>query len=388
MKTVLLRAPLLTKSGYGVHSRQIARWLFSIAEEKDLDITCECLPWGITPWITDTDAEDGLIGQIIQSTTNVKPMYDVSLQLQLPNEWNPFIADTNIGITAGVETDVCNKEWINCINRMQKVIVPSEFTKKTFQTTGKVTADILVIPEAFPDIMLEQGTIDLQLKTKFNFLIVAQLTGNSPENDRKGTMYAMKWFMEAFEGNPNVGLVVKTSMFRQTHLDRTMTANVFNRLLINSGLLKPGGPKLYLLHGDMTDEEMNGLYSHPDIKALLALTHGEGFGLPILEAGVKGLPVIGTNWSAHTEFLKPKKWLPVNYKIDRIDPSRVDNQIFFQEAKWAYADEQDAKKRMLKFYDSPQIPQQWAKEMAVDLKRDYSFANISGRYTEALKELF
>jgi len=111
-KKVILRAPVLTQSGYGVHSRQVARWLFEqIDNRDDLELFIEPLRWGVTPWVVNTDAYDGLVGRLIQHAV-VSDSYDVSMQLQLPNEWNPFLADYNIGITAAVETDRCSPEWV------------------------------------------------------------------------------------------------------------------------------------------------------------------------------------------------------------------------------------------------------------------------------------
>lgn len=88
--------------------------------------------WGNTHWLTDLDDEDGLVRELVAASNNVKPFYDISIQLQLPNEWNPDAARFNVGITAGVETDKCNPAWVTCINQMNLVIVPSEFTKQTF----------------------------------------------------------------------------------------------------------------------------------------------------------------------------------------------------------------------------------------------------------------
>jgi hypothetical protein len=40
---------------------------------------------------------------------------------------------------------------------------------------------------------------------------------------------------------------------------------------------------VYLLHGEFTDEEMNSIYNHSKVKAMVSLTKGEGFGRPLLE---------------------------------------------------------------------------------------------------------
>lgn len=387
-KVVILRAPLLSQSGYGVHARQIARWLFQLQDSRnDLEVVCEPLPWGATPWLIDPEAEDGLVGRVVQSTKQL-PHYDVSLQLQLPNEWNPFLAEYNIGLTAAVEADKCNPAWLSAVNRMDLVIVPSEFVKSVLTNTGEVTTKVEVVPESFIAECLDNTLLplsDLELETDFNFLIFSQFTGNNPENDRKNIPYTIKWFNEAFADNPNVGVIVKTNMARQTVLDEINCVSVLTKLI--SETRKGVGPKFYLLHGEMTSAEIVGLYKHPKIKALVSLTRGEGFGLPLLEAAVCGKPVIATNWSAHTEFLSQGKFIKIDYNLAPVHESRVDNQIYLPGFKWANPSEEDFKRKVLKFYESPKIPEQWATELAEKLKTSHSPASINEKYTKVLESV-
>jgi hypothetical protein len=151
MKSVVLSGPCVTQSGYGVHSRQVFRWLQQ-SKEPLIDLHVHLVPWGDTPWYIDRCALGGQIGRIMERTSSIDKKPDVTIQLKLPNEWDPKAGETNVGITAGVETDVCNPKWIDNINAMQLVIVPSEHVKKTFENTGKVTTKIAVIPESFADV--------------------------------------------------------------------------------------------------------------------------------------------------------------------------------------------------------------------------------------------
>jgi glycosyltransferase involved in cell wall biosynthesis len=375
----------LTLSGYGVHARQVARWLFEQEDKLELDITVEPLNWGHTGWLTDVEAEDGLVGRVLQASENTKPFYDVTIQLQLPNEWNPMLGAFNIGITAGVETDRCNPSWIDAVNQMNLVVVPSEFTKHSFLNSGKVVTDLVVIPEAFVDEVLEQDScsVELNLPTKFNFLVFGQVTGNNPENDRKNLAYTFKWLAEALADRPDVGVIVKSNLARNTKIDRLACTNMFSKLV--EEIKKGPGPRFYLLHGNMKNKEVVGLFKHPSVKALVSLTHGEGFGLPILEAAACGIPVIAPDWSGHMEFMKHGRFLKVEHKIGPIHETRVDNNIFIPGAQWAYPSEQDAKRKFVKFVDAPIIPKQWAMELKEKLLKLYSFETISAEYTKILE---
>lgn len=387
MKSVILRAPLLTQSGYGVHARQVARWLFDLADARnDIEVFTEPLPWGDTPWIVNADSHDGLIGRILQCAMN-KPSYDVSIQLQLPNEWNPFLANYNVGLSAAVEADRCSPDWVAAVNRMDLVIVPSEFTKNLFTSSGNITTKIVVIPEAFIDAVADQSVqpYELNTSTKFNFLVFGQITGNNPENDRKNLFYTCKWLAEAFSDRSDIGVIIKTNMGRNTTLDRMKTQHLLSQLL--SEIQKGPGPKFHLLHGDMDDRDVAGLYRNPTIKAMVALTRGEGFGLPILEAAASGLPVIATDWSAHTEFLNKGKFIKVDYNLTPVHESRIDGRIFVQGAKWAMPIEEDAKRKLRKFVENSKLPTEWAKDLAKTLQNTHSYSAIAAQYTEVFKEI-
>lgn len=385
MKTVVLRGPALSQSGYGVHCRQVARWLLS---QPGLDVKFHVLPWGDTPWLLNPEAHNGLVGSIMQKTVDGAFKADVSFQLQLPNEWDTGVAKYNVGLTAGVETDICNPEWIKNINSMNKVIVPSKHVLQSFKNTGKVETPIDVIPESFVDSILkseDQLPKIQEFSTKFNFLVFGQITGNNPYNDRKNTFFTLKWLCEAFKDNKDVGIVIKTNAGRNTKIDRNLVKNLLSSVL--SECRKGPFPKVHLLHGEMNEQEVAALYRHPQIKALVAATRGEGYGLPILEAAASGLPVIATGWSGHTDFLNHGKYVSVDYQLSEIHPTRVDNKIFMKGAKWANPIEEDFKRRVTKFYTSPDVPKSWANELSKKITEKYSFENISKQYSDLLKDV-
>lgn len=384
MKTVVLRGPVLTNSGYGVHSRQIARWLL---DKPNIDVRFHVLPWGDTPWIIDSSAHDGMIGRIMDRTVDDKFKCDVSLQLQLPNEWNAELGKYNVGITAGVESDRCNPQWLKCIDKMNRVIVPSKHVEKCFRNTGTVSTRIDVIPESFIDSVLK-STRDLPIlqnfSTDFNFLLFGQITGNNPFNDRKNTFFTLKWLCDTFKDDENVGVILKTNAGRNAKYDRVLVKNMINNVLreCRSGIF----PKVHIIHGDMNDDEVAALYRHPQIKALVAATRGEGFGLPILEAAASGLPVIATDWSGHLDFLKRDLFTELDCYIEDVHQTRIDN-IFVKGAKWAQPSERDFAIKLRSFKAQYEQKALNAQQLMTVIKDTHNHAAIAKLYDETLGDV-
>ena len=382
MKTVILRAPLLSCSGYGTHSRQVYRWLKS----KNVNVVTQVVPWGITSWMINPDMSNGLIGQIMKDSKDFKGNADLSIQVQLPNEWNTGLAKTNVGISAYIETDQCNPQWISKTNMMDMVVVPSEHVKQCILNTSPVRTPVHVIPESFYDEILEEKEeLDLSLETDFNFLILGQLTGNNPHNDRKNTFNTIKWICEEFKDDKNVGVIIKTNSGKNTKIDRNVTEKILKTVI--KEVRQGEYPKVYLLHGNMSPKEVSSLYKNENVSALVSLTRGEGYGLPLLEAAASDLPVIATNWSGHLDFLNKGKFIKVGYSLQPIHNSRIDGRLFLENMKWAEPVELDAKARLRKFYQAPEIPRRWAKDLGKKIRKNYSHSNISKMYDEVFSEL-
>ena len=382
-KNIVIRAPLLSQSGYGVHSRQIAKWLFS---RGDFAVTTQVVNWGNTPWLLNHNAEDGLVGKILETSVTNKNNFDISFQVQLPNEWDDTLAKFNIGVTALVETDKCNPKWIEKINKMDLIIVPSKFVKKTIYNTGtKVTTKVIVIGESYHEsIDKEINDIKLGIDTKFNFLVFGQFTGSTPSTDRKNLFNTIKWLCEEFKDNKDVGIVFKTNSSRATKIDKGITTNLVKKLTdeVRYGQY----PKIHLLHGHMQPEEVAALYKHKKINALISATRGEGFGLPLLEAASSALPIIATNWSGHLDFLNLGTFIKLDYELKEVDKRKVDNNIFVPGLKWAEVNEKDFKKKAKDFYKNRKGIQSKSNKLAEKIKLNYSFDAISEQYTNLIQK--
>jgi len=255
---------------------------------------------------------------------------------------------------------------------MNFIVVPSEFSKDVLtrttaewhnQNTGergsfRITKPIVVIPEWFERHSSGEKSeaVNFKLPTDVNFLHVGQW-GNRGGfgEDRKNIADMVRYFYTFFEKEPNVGLVLKTNIINNTYEDFLETKRRLAEIKKN---FKDPQCHLHLIHDTLTEEEMYNLYKHPQISAILSLTHGEGYGLPLLEAAACGLPVIATDWSGHRDFLRPKNgYIPLEYDMIEIPDCQVWDGVIDKGAQWAKVQEKTLKRKLKKFASGPKFIQ-------------------------------
>jgi len=352
-KKILLKGPLLTRSGYGEQARFALR---SLKSREDLfDVYIQPLQWGHTSWLNDYSDERVWIDNIIEKTiayVQQGGQFDMSLQVTIPNEFQR-LAPINIGYTAGIETTKVAHQWIQKANEMDKIIVVSTHSKQVFENTeyqaqNTQTGQQVILKTQTPveavgyPVKTFNNTpeLELNLSTAFNFLTVAQF------GPRKNLQNTIKWFIEEFR-NEDVGLVVKSNIAKNCLMDRNKLHEDLTSFVRQQGEKQC---KVYLLHGDMTDEEMHSLYQHPDIHAFVSLPHGEGFGLPLFEAVYSGLPVVTIGWSGQLDFLideeGQEQFYNVAFDMQPVQKEVVWDGVITQDSMWAYAREGSAKEKM------------------------------------------
>ena len=368
MKKLLIKGPILSRSGYGEHARFLVRSLRKY-QSKLFDVYMENINWGQTGWEFEDSEERRWIDSTLQKTTmyvNEGGTFDISAQVTIPNEWEK-LAPINIGVTAGIETTLISPQWAQKSEVVNKIITISQHSKTVFEKTSFEKKDndgnlvdkdyrcrVPVEIVHYPVKSHEEVRSELEFETEFNFLCIAQL------GPRKAIPETIAWFVEEFKDNENVGLVIKAYEANNSTLDKERVERKLKEVLDEAPDRKC---KVYLIHGNMPEPELHSLYTHPQIKALVSLTHGEGFGLPLFEAAYSGLPVIATEWSGHLDFLcmpvKNKKgketvktmFATVDYSMAPVPEHVIWPGVIEKESMWAYADKNSYKRRLYEVYN-------------------------------------
>lgn len=351
----VISCPYDTYSGYGARARDIVK---SIIELDKYDVKLLSQKWGNTPldFCAENDEWSYLNDLRIPGIQNgQKP--DVWMQITIPTEFAP-VGKFNIGCTAGIESTGCAAPWVEGLNRMDINFVSSEHSKKVFEDIKfekrnkqtnvvegvvKLEKPIEVIFEGFNEdtykyLKPSEVSLDLSsIKDQFNFLFVGHWMQGALGHDRKNVGAMIKYFFDTFNNKKQQpGLILKTSMGRNSYLSREQ---ILDKILQIKKVYPSSTkfPNVYLINGSLSDHEMNELYNHPKVKAMVSITKGEGFGRPLLEFCLSKKPLIVSSWSGHVDFCQPENTVMLGGNLENVHESAA-NQWLLKETKWFQVD--------------------------------------------------
>ena len=341
----VVSCPIDTFSGYGARSRDFVR---SLIKEKDSEWDVKIMPqrWGDCPW-NFLSKDDPLRQRFISGQMNQQP--DIWMQITVPNEFQR-IGKFNVGISAGIETTIYPSEFIEGSNKMDLNLVSSHHSKNVAQQTsfekknqqGQVIGNVKL--ERPIEVLFEGLDLDKYYKKpqkssildgineEFCFLYTGHWLPGAFGESRKNTSTLIKTFLETFNtpSKKKPALILKTNHVSYSLLDREEILKKINEI---KSQVKGNLPNIYLLHGELTDGEMNEINNDPRVKSFVSFTKGEGFGRPLLESAVTGKPIITTNWSGHIDFLHPDYNVLIGGELKNVHRSAA-NQFLLKESQW------------------------------------------------------
>ena len=383
---VAVSCPLDTYSGYGARARDFVKALLDL-EKYDVKILSQ--RWGNTKFgYLKEHGEDDLLSRIVPNLT-ANP--DVWIQITVPNEFQR-VGKYNIGVTAGIETTLCDASWVEGVNRMDLVLTSSEHSKEVFKKSvydykNRQTQQVerkLKVDKPI-EVLLEGVNLDKYKPVKSNFdlssiseqfcfLFVGHWMQGALGQDRKNVGHLVKTFLEAFKNKPTPpALILKTSTVNASIMDKE---RLIKKIYEIRKTVKGKLPNIYIIHGDLTDEEINSLYNHSKIKSMISLTREEGFGRPLAEFATTGKPIIASGWSGQTDFLKPDMSLLIGGTLEKVHKSAVVKNTIIPESQWFKPDDIDtgkAYREVFKHYKKQLVKGNKQKHF---IKTNFSYQNM------------
>jgi len=396
--TCVISCPIDTFSGYGARSRDFVNALIKVkGEEWDIKI----LPqrWGECPW-NYLSQDDPLRKRFVMWVdNNNRP--EVWMQITVPNEFQPIGTQHNIGVSAGIESNIYPGDWIEGSNRMNLNLLSSKHSKdvldktqlekrdnKNNQSIGTVkfngTSEVL-----FEGVDLnnyykkpEKSSILEDIKEDFCFLYTGHWLPGKFGEDRKNTGLMLKTFLETFNtsSKKKPALIMKTNQIDYSNLDRE---DILQKIEAVTKMVKGNLPNIYLLHGEMTEEELNQINNDPKVKAFVNFTKGEGFGRPLLEQAITGKPVICSGWSGHIDFIKPEYNVLVGGELKNVHESAANNMLL-KESQWFNINTDVAGRAMKDIFKNYKKYWESSRKQTQYLKDNYSFDSMCDLLKEYL----
>jgi len=349
--TFVISCPIDTYSGYGARSRDIVK---AIIELEKYDVKILSQRWGSTPrGFIKANPEWEFLTPHLLNSPQLPTQPEIWMQITVPNEFQP-VGKYNIGCTAGIETTIAPAEWLEGCGKMNLILGSSEHTisvlknskyeKRDQQTNQSIG---FVEWKGDSEIMFEGANTDLYKPTKstfdlsnvkeeFAYLFVGHWMQGAMGEDRKNVGLLVKAFYETFKNKTKKpALILKTSQVGSSYMDRDELIKRIKAVknTVNSSNL----PNVYLLHGEFTDVEMNEIYNHTKVKAMVNLTKGEGFGRPLLEFSLTNKPIISSNWSGHIDYLNPEFTTLLPGTLTKVHPSAANNMLL-ADSEWFSVD--------------------------------------------------
>jgi len=216
------------------------------------------------------------------------------------------------------ETDSLPARWVQQLNTVDEIWVPTSFNEETFRTAG-VTTEISVVPGGVdlswfrPDL----PPLTLPIRASTTFLSVFEWSY------RKAPDVLLRAWAEAFAPTDDVALVLRC--FPRSHFGDTNATRHIEDLvdaeLATIGRRRSDVAPIAVIGQHLSPDELRRLLCSADV--YVSPTRGEGWGRPLVEAQACGKLVIATNWSGPAEVLDPSAALLID--IDGLE--MVDGQM-------------------------------------------------------------
>ncbi len=190
------------------------------------------------------------------------------------------------------------------------------------------------------------------------FVSVGQWLIGSIGNDRKDIGMLCTTFLKKYANNKQYGLILKVD-----HGKSSVLSQYFLRQRINQIYkvldIQCTHENIYFISGNLKQQQILQLYNHEKVKAYVSFSHGESWGIPIMEfSGVTGKPLIIPYHSGFMDYIQPQNCQILLHKVTQI-PTQLLNtyyvNFFIPQSRWNTVDYQYAAYKFTDFIQNDNI---------------------------------
>ncbi len=235
-----------------------------------------------------------------------------------------------------VDGTLIDPKHVEDIDQYDLIITPATSNKKILEDSGIKSDKIKIIPNYWSDeILINNNFYDQKFKSdKYTFY--TETTGIR----RKNVKNLIKYFVETFQNNDDVRLVVKLSGIRQSVFsDIRSILSEYEKI-----------PEIHFINEFL---DINDLYSIMNgINCYICLSYMEGFCMPLLNAAVlkKDIITFNSSISGYTDFLDHENAILLTVNKITIDQKGESILIYSKESEWEEPDYNDYKVALIDCY--------------------------------------
>lgn len=290
------------------------------------------------------------VDALCESVVNKKyKKYKKAIFHSTPDIWNSLIKEhTDIPEIYGYctwETSKLPDKWVENINLVPEILVPSSFNKECFINSG-IKSNITVVPHIWhkqslykkSDISVYDYCRNLVPNDKFTFYTIGEL------NYRKGIEDLVTVFDKFNNDYPDTQLIIKTHYKEYSFTNKHYCINKISKLTNKLG------KSIFLILDNLSNDHILGLHSFGD--CYVSLNKGEGFGLTIFDAYNLGKNIITTGYGGQVDYLGKNYKGLIDFKINKVTGMDGFSTNYTEDQDWGYPNLDHTYELMKMFYDT------------------------------------